>query len=686
VIAITTCLKSIARASAVFLALGLEPVPGQAAPNDAPPDSGTIERGAYLAQLGDCGACHTAPGGEPMAGGRGLNTPFGIIRATNITPDVQTGIGSYSFDQFDRAVRKGVAADGDHLYPVMPYPSFAKIDPSDMRALYAYFMHGVPPVNQINRKNEVRWPFSMRFGLSVWNLMFAGDQEYQPNPARSARWNRGAYIIEGLGHCGSCHTPRGLAFQEKATSEDGSDGKFYLAGATIDAWHAPSLRSLSSAPEIVQFLKTGRNTHAAAYGSMADVVHFGTQKFSSDDLSAMAEYLMSLSASEAASPPKSHAAGDAERTAQDLYQTRGGLGYVQFCSACHQLDGRGVPDFFPPLAENPTILSKDPASVIHVVLSGWKSAETEAYPRAFGMPEFSGLSDSELAEIITFIRTKWGNQGEPTTAREIKALRDEIALEPEPPSKFSTPRFAAMLDRQNAEQLVYGMRLMTETKALLPDHVGNRLQCTSCHLNGGTVANASPYVGISALFPLYAPRSGKTIDFPDRINACFKRSENGKPLEKNSREMQAMVAYVDWMKAGPNPKEAIPGRGVGKFSGDLVPDAAHGKDIYGKQCAICHGKNGEGRKRTDGTQVFPPLWGDGSFNIGAGMARTNTAAGFVKNNMPMAHSLKFPQGQGGLSDQEAIDVAEYFTHMDRPDFPDKVKDWPNGGKPTDARY
>ncbi len=666
--------------------LALLPTAMLAASGGTPSDSEQITRGEYLAHLGDCAACHTATGGRLMAGGQDIDTPFGIIHSTNITPDANTGIGGYSFEQFDRAVRKGVAADGRNLYPAMPYPSFAKIDQADMRALYAYVMHAVAPVNQANRENDLPWPFSMRIGLSLWNMAFLDDQEYKPDPARSAQWNRGAYIIEGFGHCGSCHTPRGLAFQEKAMSARGADGGSFLAGGSVDAWHAPSLRNLWPAPEIAQFLKTGRNSHAAAYGSMTEVVHFSTQHLTDDDLAAMAEFLNSLSSSEAASPGPPGPAPGAQQTAQVLYGTRGGLGYVQFCSACHRLDGRGVVDLFPTLADNPSVQSRDSSSVIHVVLSGWKSAETQRYPRSFGMPNFSSLSDQELAEIVTFVRSSWGNQGAVVGPDQIRNIRDQINLKPAEPGGFATPRFAAMLESHDAERLIYGMRLMTETQALLPNNVGDNLSCTSCHLNGGTVANGSPYVGIAALFPSYQPRAGTTIDFKDRINGCLRRSMNGKPLDKNSPEMLAMVAYVDWMKGDTKPKDAIPGRGVGKMSDAILPDKDHGKLVYQNQCAVCHGEHGEGLKQADGEGVFPPLWGDQSFNIGAGMARTYTAAAFVKSNMPVANTLKFPLGQGGLSDQDAVDVAEYFTHMPRPDFRDKVKDWPNGGKPKDARY
>lgn len=650
------------------------------------PTNDAINQGRYVAQLGDCFACHTAPGGKPLAGGLEMKTPFGIIHSTNITPDVTTGIGRYTYAQFARVMRQGVAADGHNLYPAMPYPSFAKISNADMRVLYTYLMHGVAPVNQANQPNHMQWPFSMRIGLAGWNTVFLDDQPYKPNPAKTVQWNRGAYLIEGLGHCGSCHTPRGVAFQEKALSQDGADGKYFLAGSTVEAWRAVGLRDLWAAPDIAQFLKTGHNGNAAAYGSMTEVVHFSTQFFTDSDLAAMADYLKSLSPGAESIAMKQKPAVSAQTTTAELYSTRGGLGYTQFCSTCHQMDGRGAGTLFPPLAKNSSVQSADPSSVIHVVLSGWKSAVTQHSPRAFGMPDFSSLSDQELAEIVTFVRTKWGNQGDPVSAEQVKKIRDEIAPKPTPPTAFATPRFAAMLNSPHAQQLIYGMRLMTETKALLPHNVGNSLNCTSCHLNGGTVALGSPFVGIAAIFPTYAPRSGHSIDYKDRINACFKRSMNGNPLAKNSRELEAMVAYSAWMQSNAKPKAPIPGRGVGKISKSIVPNPIHGKQVYQNQCAVCHGDNGEGIKAANGTYVFPPLWGSESFNIGAGMARTYTAAAFAKNNMPMANTLNFPLGQGGLTAQEAVDVGDYFSHMPRPDFPEKKNDWPNGGKPKDARY
>ena len=302
------------------------------------------------------------------------------------------------------------------------------------------------------------------------------------------------------------------------------------------------------------------------------------------------------------------------------------------------------------------------------------------------MPAFARLADTELAEILSFVRASWGNGAPVVDAGNVAKMRAELDPKTSDSSKFETPRLANMLLAKNAEQLVRGMRLNLQTKELLPDHVGDQINCTSCHLNAGTVADGSPYVGVSAFFPSYGARAGKIITMEDRINGCFRRSMNGKPLAKDSGEMKAMVAYFDWMKGETKPEDKVAGRGVGKIDRSIKPDADNGKKIYADQCAVCHGENGEGLRNVAGKMVYPPLWGDESFNIGAGMARTYTAAAFVKRNMPIGFHSKFPLGQGGLSDQEAVDVAEYFSHQPRPDFPDKVKDWPKDKKPDDARY
>ncbi|SAL37985.1 cytochrome c, class I [Caballeronia cordobensis] len=239
-------------------------------------DDALVARGAYLAKAGDCIACHSAPRGKPLAGGLPMMTPVGAIYTTNITPDPETGIGRYTEEEFARALREGVAKDGHNLYPAMPYPSYAKINDEDMHALYAYFMQGVTPVKQANREPDMKWPLNMRWPLKVWNAVFLDKGIYQNKTGKDVAWNRGAYLIQGLGHCGSCHTPRGIAFQEKGLDE--SSGA-YLTGGLLDNWFASNLTGEHntglgrwSEQDIATFLKTGANAHASAFGSMTSVI------------------------------------------------------------------------------------------------------------------------------------------------------------------------------------------------------------------------------------------------------------------------------------------------------------------------------------------------------------------------------------------------------------------------------
>lgn len=224
-----------------------------------------------------------------------------------------------------------------------------------------------------------------------------------------------------------------------------------------------------------------------------------------------------------------------------------------------------------------------------------------------------------------------------------------------------------------------GRKLLTETHLRLPKNVGNGLNCTSCHLAGGTTANASPWIGIWGVFPEYRSRSGKVISLQERVNDCFERSMNGKPIAYDSDEMNNILAYMQWLSTGVPTGTSVKGRGFGPIDQKLAANPANGKQVYGAKCASCHGVAGAGTVSPAGGYLFPPVWGKDSFNDGAGMARTFTAAAFIKHNMPL--------GQGGsLSDQEALNVAEYFTHQTRPVYRPKIKDWPKGDKPKDARF
>lgn len=248
--------------------------------------------------------------------------------------------------------------------------------------------------------------------------------------------------------------------------------------------------------------------------------------------------------------------------------------------------------------------------------------------------------------------------------------------------------FDSDIDQQpNAAQIRFGQRLMNHTKRLLPEHVGSHMNCSSCHIAQGKVAGGNPYINTTNRYPRVMPRPGKEIDLVGRINGCFQRSMNGKPLPRDSEAMQAMVAYINWVGQGVPKGQKVDIVNAVAIDTHLTPDPERGRVLYAQHCATCHGSNGEGKRDGTGFYAFPPLWGDESFNIGAGMARTYKAAAFIKAAMPMGVQTHGLWGEGNvLSDQDAVDIAEYFTHQPRPDFPGKVNDWPNGDKPKDARY
>lgn len=277
---------------------------------------------------------------------------------------------------------------------------------------------------------------------------------------------------------------------------------------------------------------------------------------------------------------------------------------------------------------------------------------------------------------------------------------------------FKAPNLAALAHEPNGAEILYGYRLMTQTKKLLPHNVGAAMNCTSCHLGGGFVPHSSAFVGQNVLYPMYNGRAARVVSMADRINGCMMRSMNGKPIPKNSPEMKAMLAFMAWMSKDVPADAKVKGAALYKISTSIKPDPVRGKAIYAERCAACHGIDGQGSKNAKGEYVFPPLWGPDSFNIGAGMARTYTAAGFVKGAMPVADSLHPPTGVGrmsasarppeggaqlprgverseeggSMSDQDAVDVAAYFSHQPRPDFPMSIYDWPKGGAPKDVRY
>jgi mono/diheme cytochrome c family protein len=389
-------------------------------------DPALVARGEYVARLSDCVACHSVPGGAPFAGGLEMATPLGAIHATNITPDPETGIGRYSLTDFDRAVRHGVAPGSRRLYPAMPYPSYAKLSDDDVRALYAFFMKGVAPVKQANIASAIPWPLNMRWPIALWNGVFVDAEPYAPKTSQDELWNRGAYLVQGAGHCGSCHTPRGLAFNEKALDESGTS---FLAGALLDGWYAPSLRDDHntglgrwSEPEIVQFLKTGRNRHAVVYGSMTEAFNNSTQFMSDEDLAAIARYLKSLPGDRQRDGEQWHYA---EGSAAALLDKPGAHTYVTRCASCHGLDGKGQSEWMPLLAGATSALAKESASAINITLNGSQRVVAAGVPDAYRMPAFrEQLSDQQIAEVLSFVRGTWGNHGSTVDAQAVSKLRE----------------------------------------------------------------------------------------------------------------------------------------------------------------------------------------------------------------------------------------------------------------------
>lgn len=398
-----------------------------------------VERGRYLADAGDCTACHTAKGGQPFAGGLPIASPIGTLYSTNITPDKATGIGNYTLNDFDRALRHGIAANGSSLYPAMPYPAYARINDSDLQALYAYFMHGVAAVDAGNRASDVPWPLSMRWPLAIWRKVFAPAPDavaFKAERYPDAEVARGAYLVQGLGHCGSCHTPRALTLQEKALDESGPE--FLSGGPVIDGWLAVNLRGNFadglgqwSSEDIVATLRSARSaSHAVLGAAMSDVVVHSTQHLSDGDLQAVAAYLKTLPASARQVSSFKPDPATAKALAAGQEGSRGAELYIDNCAACHRTNGMGDARVFPRIAGNSSVLSEDPVSMIRLVLEGSRLPSTSAAPSDLGMPGFAWrMSDQEVAQLLTFIRNSWGNQAPVVRAEQVKASRASLEKE-----------------------------------------------------------------------------------------------------------------------------------------------------------------------------------------------------------------------------------------------------------------
>ena len=402
-----------------------------AAPSARGPGASLVERGAYLARAGNCMACHTARGGAPWAGGRGIETPFGTVHAGNLTPDTDTGIGRWSADDFWRAMREGRSRDGRLLYPAFPYTSYSGITRADSDALHAYLM-SLQPVRQANRPHALRWPYSTQAALWAWRALYFEPQRVEADPRRSAEWNRGAYLVRTLGHCAECHAPRNRwgALQDAPA----------LRGGRMDAqrWYAPSLADVReggaqgwSIDDTMTLLHTGRNPHASVLGPMAEAVLHGTQHLGDADLRAMSTYLRELprhaSPTSAGSPASPSAAANAVTPA---LRSLGAKRYEEHCAQCHGERGQGASSpngavGYPRLAGNRAVTLHDPSNLLQVALYGGFAPATAGQPRPLGMPPYVlNFSDTELAAVLTHIRTQWGNNAPPVTELQVQQLRE----------------------------------------------------------------------------------------------------------------------------------------------------------------------------------------------------------------------------------------------------------------------
>jgi mono/diheme cytochrome c family protein len=391
-----------------------------------------INRGAYLAKLGDCAACHSLPGRPAFSGGLKMVTPIGAIYSTNITPDPTYGIGRFTFTDFDRALRYGVA-DGHSLYPAMPFTSYYNTKPEDVRALYAYFRYALAPVASPDRASDIPFPLSMRWPLTYWRWFFASKPvPFAAPPDLDSSQAQGAYFVDGLGHCGECHTPRNTFMQLKASSRSG--GTEYLSGALIETYFAPSLRTAGagslrdwSEDELAEFLRTGANSHGIAFGSMSDVIIHSTQYMSEADARSTARYLKSLDSPVQGGQSFAYDSTSHQALKQGDASAEGALVYLNNCAACHRPDGRGYERVFPALAGNPVVEVASPDSVISIILRGSTTPRTGATPAQFTMPGFARrLSDLEILQVANFVRSGWGNRGSKAQLQDVAQLRSAL--------------------------------------------------------------------------------------------------------------------------------------------------------------------------------------------------------------------------------------------------------------------
>lgn len=380
-----------------------------------------VVHGEYLARAGDCAGCHTANGGEAYAGGVPIPTPFGTLYGPNITPDTDTGIGKWTAEDFWRALHEGIAKDGTLLYPAFPYTNYTEVTRQDAEDLFAYFQT-VTPARKPNRPHELAFPYNERKLLVAWRALYFKPGEHRDDLSQSQAWNRGAYLIQGLGHCNACHAARNMLGAVADTSQ--------IAGGLIPIqnWYAPSLTSDRETglgdwdiAEVTDLLKTGVSARGAVFGPMATVVYHGLQQLTDEDTAAIATYLKSQVQTRPSPEPTQFAVTETQNQA---LLVKGARIYEHRCVDCHQRHGEGVPRIYPPLASNQSIVMPYPINAVRIVVNGGFPPGTAGNPRPYGMPPFGQeLSDEEIAAVVTYVRQSWGNHSPAVSPAEVSSAR-----------------------------------------------------------------------------------------------------------------------------------------------------------------------------------------------------------------------------------------------------------------------
>ncbi|EIT67999.1 MULTISPECIES: cytochrome c [Hydrocarboniphaga] len=416
-IAVVVALTFVAAAVLFYLGLRHDEVHASQPTSDA---VAQIERGRYLAVLGDCQACHTLRGGQAYAGGRGTPTPFGTFYSPNLTPDAETGLGNWSADDFWLALHEGRSKNGKLLYPVFPYTNYTKITRADSDALFAY-LRSLPAVRAPAREHELRFPYRYRALLIAWRGLFFRPGVFEADDRQSELWNRGAYLVQGLGHCSACHEARNALGAVRSSDNP--------SGGLVLSWYAPSLHSVEegsvadwSEQDVIALLGAGKSRDASVSGPMAEVVFESLQHASEADLRAMATYLRALPKQPV--PPQKAYVRVPQASLKPMME-RGADLYRRHCADCHGDAGEGHAPVAPALAGNRALSMSSAVNSIRIIRFGGYEPGTEGNPRPFGMPPFgTRLGDDEIADVLTFIRASWGNHGRPVSETEVREHRN----------------------------------------------------------------------------------------------------------------------------------------------------------------------------------------------------------------------------------------------------------------------